>query len=135
MSSKVVDYLLQSKLFVTLFILVLILSSSVLLLSPVEPTTPKLGKISLPDERTFDFSTYPVLDRRVLGLWNSLREFYSVDDFSNSSIHDLSILPDVLTQYFLAFTVYGMSQIVDSTPSYRTSYYRVFIRCNIYTGQ
>ncbi|UCG02956.1 MAG: hypothetical protein JSW11_03000 [Candidatus Heimdallarchaeota archaeon] len=124
MSSKAVNYLLQSKIFVTLFIIVLILSSSVLLLSPVEPSTPKLNKITVPDERTFNLSDYPVIDRRVIGLWNSLREMYAVDDFSNESINDLSILPNILTQYFIAFTTYGMAQIVDSTPSYRTDYYK-----------
>jgi len=34
------------------------------------------------------------------------------------------MLPAVLTQYFIAFTTYGMAQIVDSTPSYRSGYYR-----------
>lgn len=33
------------------------------------------------------------------------------------------MLPEILTQYFLAFTTYGMAKIADSTPGYRTNYY------------
>ncbi|UCE12689.1 MAG: hypothetical protein JSV04_10905 [Candidatus Heimdallarchaeota archaeon] len=124
MSSKVVDIILKSKLFLSLLIIAVIVSSSVILLTPVEPSTPSFGRITIPDKGTFNLNEYPYLERRVIGLWNSLRDFYSATDFSNESIHDLSILPDVLTQYFLAFTVYGMAQIVDSTPNYRSSYYK-----------
>ncbi len=123
MSSKPINFIFQSKIFVFLLIITMLLSGSVVILNPVEPSTPKLGKISIPDERTFDLSTYPYLDRQVLGIWNSLREFYSVEDLSNESINDISILPDILTHYFLAFTTYGLAQIVDSTPNYRTPYY------------
>lgn len=123
MSNITVDSIKNSKLFTTFLILTLVITSSTFLLSSVEKPTPNLGKINVPDKGVFDLSTYPNLDRRTLGIWNSLRDFYSVTDLSNSSINDLSILPPILTQYFLAFSVYGMAQLVDSTPNYRSDYY------------
>lgn len=124
MSASIRNFFVRSKLFTSLLILGIIISGLTIVLNPTNPSTPNFGIIIVPDEGTFDLSEYPYLDRRVIGLWNSLRELYSVDDFSNNSINDLSILPDVLTQYFIAFTTYGMAQIVDSTPNYRTDYYK-----------
>ena len=119
---RIIKKSLESKIFVVFTLIAIIITSSTFLMSPVEPHGPSLGRIVVNDE-IFDLSEYPSLERRVLGLWNSLRELYDVNDLSNASINDLSILPPVLTQYFLAFTIYGMAQIVDSTPSYRSAYH------------
>ncbi len=132
MSQSIKNFIIKSKLFVTLLIIGILISSFTIFLNPINPTTPNFGKITVPNEGTFDLNSYPSLDRRVIGIWNSLNEFYSVDDFSNESINAIDILPDMLTQYFLAFTNYGLAQIVDTTPSYRTSYYKtLFEKINL----
>ncbi|MHA2247013.1 MAG: linalool dehydratase/isomerase domain-containing protein [Candidatus Hodarchaeales archaeon] len=122
MSSKAIDFIFQSKLFISLFIVALIVSGSTFLLAPVAHPTPHFGKIQVGDE-TFDLSKYPYLERKVIGMINSQREVYDVTNLLNESINDLSILPDILTHYFLAFTVDAMAQICDTTPNYRTKYY------------
>jgi hypothetical protein len=122
-NSKATDIILNSKLFVILLILSILLSGSTFLLAPNEYPTPNFGKITVPNKGTFDLNNYPHLDRKIIGIWNSQRELYSVDDLSNESVNNLNILPPIFKQYFLAFTIYSMAQVVDSTPSYRSSYH------------
>jgi hypothetical protein len=81
-----------------------------------------LGKIQIGQE-VFDLATYPVLERKILGIWQNQRDLYDVTNLSNESVNDLSILPNLLTHYFLAFTVYALAQVSDTTPNYRTSFY------------
>jgi hypothetical protein len=128
MSVPLKEFVVRSKLFTTLLILGIIISGLTIVLNPINPSTPNFGTITVPDERKFNLNSYPSLDRRVIGIYNSLNDFYSVDDFSNESINNIAILPDLLTQYFLAFTVYGLAEIVDTTPSYRTSYYKTLFQ-------
>jgi hypothetical protein len=104
----------------------IMVAGSSVLLAPAQYTNPQLGMISVPGKGTFDLATYPSLDRRVIGLMNLFRDYYQVTDLSNQSVNDLSVLPPMLTHYFLAFTTYGMAKIVYSTPSFRTGYYTDF---------
>ncbi|MHA2252627.1 MAG: linalool dehydratase/isomerase domain-containing protein, partial [Candidatus Kariarchaeaceae archaeon] len=115
---------MNNKLFTIILLLNLLVTSSTFLFSPKTYPNPKLHTIDIPGKGTFDLNLYPVLDRRVIGLLNSIRDFYQVTDMSNQSLNDLSMLPDILTQYFLAFSIYGISEVVDATPNYRTDYYK-----------
>ncbi|MHA1215313.1 MAG: linalool dehydratase/isomerase domain-containing protein [Candidatus Hodarchaeales archaeon] len=124
MVKRILELITKSKLLLILLIMSVALIGSIFVLQPVSPATPKFSKLNVPNKGVIDFNSYPKLEREVIGLWNSLRNLYDVTDLSNESVNDLSVLPDVLTQYFLAFTIYGASQIADSTPGYRSDYYK-----------
>jgi hypothetical protein len=113
----------KNKLFTCFLIMTMIVAGSTSVLSPTQYPNPQLPTISVAGNGSFDLNTYPVLDRRVIGLVNLFRDYYKVTDLSNASVNDLSMLPPFMTQYFLAFTTYGMAMIADSTPGYRTDYY------------
>jgi hypothetical protein len=98
-------------------------AGSTFFLSPTQYSNPQLPVITVSGKGSFDLRTYPMLDRRVIGLVNLFRDYYKVTDLSNASINDLSMLPPIMTQYFLAFTTYGMAEIVATTPGFRTNYY------------
>jgi len=102
----------------------IVLASSTYLLAPAQYANPRLVSITVPGKGTFDLAAYPFLDRCVIGVVNMFRHYYKVEDLSNASVNDLSMLPPFMTQYFLAFTTYGMAKIADSTPGFRTSYYK-----------
>lgn len=123
MAKKAITLISKNKLFSLFFIMTIVVGTSTFLLAPVQYSNPHLGLISVQGKGTFDLSTYPVLDRRVIGLINLLRDYYKVTDLSNASVNDLSILPPIMTHYFLAFTTYGMAMMADTTPGYRTNYY------------
>ncbi|WXG44311.1 MAG: hypothetical protein WED04_09805 [Promethearchaeati archaeon SRVP18_Atabeyarchaeia-1] len=123
MAKKTISLASKNKFFSLLLIMTIAAGTSTFLLAPAQYANPQLGVISVQGKGSFDLNAYPVLDRRVIGLLNLFRDYYGVTDLSNSSVNDLSMLPPFMTQYFLAFTTYGMAKIADSTPGYRTSYY------------
>lgn len=114
----------KNKLFAFLLILTIVISGSTFVLAPTQSPGSQLVTINVPGKGDFDLNAYPYLDRRVIGLVNLFRDYYRVTDLSNSSVNDLSMLPSIFTHYFLAFTTYGMAKIADSTPGYRTDYYK-----------
>ena len=124
MAEKTITLISKNKLFSIFLVMMIVVGTSTFLFAPVQYPNPQLGLISVQGKGTFDLSTYPILDRRVIGLVNLLRDYYKVTDFSNASINDLSVLPPIMTHYFLAFTTYGMAMIADTTPGYRTDYYK-----------
>jgi hypothetical protein len=123
LAKKTITLISKNKLFSLFFIVTIVVGTSTFLLAPAQYPNPQLGSISVQGKGTFDLSSYPVLDRRVIGLVNLLRDYYRVIDLSNASVNDLSILPPIMTHYFLAFTTYGIAMIADTTPGYRTNYY------------
>jgi hypothetical protein len=114
----------KNKLFSLFLIATIIVASSSFAFAPAQHSNPQLPTISVAGKGSFDLSTYPSLDRRVIGLINLFRDYYKVTDLSNASVNDLSMLPPFYTHYFLPFTTYGIAMIADSTPSYRTDYYK-----------
>jgi hypothetical protein len=125
LANQAASFLSRNKLFACLFIMTVLVACSSYAFSPVGFANPQLVSIVVPGKGTFDLAAYPFLDRRVIGLMNLFRDYYNVEDLSNASVNDLSMLPPFMTQYFLAFTTYGLAKIADSTPSYRTGYYKV----------
>jgi hypothetical protein len=118
------SFLSKNKLFACLFIMTVLVACLSYAFAPVEFSNPQLVSIVVPGKGTFDLAAYPFLDRRVIGLVNLFRDYYKAEDLSNASVNDLSVLPPMMTQYFLAFTTYGLAKIAESTPSYRTGYYK-----------
>jgi hypothetical protein len=128
-TSSIKDQVLKSKIFILLLVISVIVSGSTFLLSPASHPTPSFGQIAIPDGRLFDLNNYPYLERKVLGIWNTLREQYAANDHSPESVNEsfYEITP-IMTNYVLAFTAYGASMVADSTPSYRSPYYTDFFK-------
>jgi hypothetical protein len=124
MSSRFVALVSKNKLFAVFLTLTIIVAGSTTVLAPAQKSDPALPVISVPGKGSFNLSTYPSLDRQVIGLVNLFRDYYRVSDLSKISVNDLSMLPPFFTHYFLAFTTYGVAMIADSTPSFRTDYYK-----------
>lgn len=114
----------KNKLFASFLVLSILLAGSTVALAPAQKSDPALPVISVPGKGSFDLASYPSLDRQVIGLVNLFRDYYRVDDLSTTGVNDLSMLPPFFTHYFLAFTTYGMALIADSTPGFRTDYYK-----------
>ncbi|MGA2574299.1 MAG: hypothetical protein ABSF36_08930 [Candidatus Methanomethylicaceae archaeon] len=129
MANRFATLISRNKLFACFLIATIVVATSTFVLTPAQNPNPQLPTIAVPGKGNFNLNAYPVLDRRVIGLVNLFRDYYHVTDLSNASVNDLSMLPPFFTQYFLAFTTYGMAMIADSTPSYRTNYYQdIFIK-------
>ncbi|MCY3413373.1 MAG: hypothetical protein INQ03_17165 [Candidatus Heimdallarchaeota archaeon] len=125
-------FISQHKLFTGLLILNLLVTSYIVILSPRQIDTPDYDIITVPLIGEVNFEDYPGLDRETIGLINSLRSFYDVNNFSNASINNIDILPGMLTQYFFAFTQYGLAQVADTTPGFRSDYYKNTFKKLIY---
>nr|MDO8097693.1 hypothetical protein [Candidatus Njordarchaeota archaeon] len=125
MSRNITGLISRNKLFSCFLIMTIVVAGSSFVLTPAQYPNPQLSNITVPGKGTFVLAAYPVLDRRVIGLVNLFRDYYDVTDFSNASVNGLVLtaLPPIMTHYFLAFTTYGMAEIIVSTPGFRTSYY------------
>jgi hypothetical protein len=124
MANRFVALVSKNKLFAAFLIMAIVVAGSTTVLSPTPKSDPALPIISVPGKGSFNLATYPSLDREVIGLVNLFRDYYRVGDLSKTSVNDLSALPPFYTHYFLAFTTYGVAMIADSTPSFRTDYYK-----------
>jgi hypothetical protein len=129
LSNRPANLVSKNKLFAGFLIITILVATSTFVLAPAQHPDPKLPTISVPGKGNFDLNAYPVINRKVIGQVNLIRDYYSVTDLSNESVNNLSMLPPFMTQYFLAFTAYSMARIADSTASYRTDYYKqVFLK-------
>lgn len=123
-ANRFADLVSKNKLFAAFLILTILVSGSTVVLAPAQKSDPAMPVIAVPGKGSFSLASYPSLDRQVIGLVNLFRDYYTVTDLSNTSVNDLSSLPPFFTHYFLAFTTYGIAMIADSTPGFRTDYYK-----------
>ncbi|MDD1776196.1 MAG: hypothetical protein LUP94_02455 [Candidatus Methanomethylicus sp.] len=124
MANRFSGWISRNKLFSCFLIMTILVANSTFILTPSQHPSLELPTITVAGKGSFDLNDYPSLDRRVIGLVNLFRDYYDVTNLSYASVNDLSVLPPIYTHYFLPFTTYGIAMIADSTPSFRTDYYK-----------
>ena len=113
------EILRRNKAFLTFGLLAIIISG--LVVRPTAPIDVSYPVITLPDGRAFNTAAYPHLDTVQIGLYNWFRDL-----ILNLDTEDFTGIPSIFTQYILAFSVDAMATLFETTPGYRTDYYRAW---------
>ena len=115
----------RNKFFLTSLVLCIVFSG--LTFGNIPTAQPSAGAYTVNGE-LFDFRYYPLVEREVLAIFNYLDTIVSSKYLDYGNWSGWNVRPELhgLVHYVLAFMTYAVSTLFESTPGYRTEYYRQF---------